>query len=63
MASSVLGVDLGNLVCAVEIRVASIEEVRRGMGSSGLVKCERNGKNGLYGSGWSRSCEERSGTS
>ena len=38
MASSVLGVDLGNLVCAIEIRVASIEEVRRGMGSSGFVE-------------------------
>ena len=37
-ASSVLGVDLGNLVCACDMRLARTDEVSSGIGSSGFVE-------------------------
>ena len=40
-ASSVCGLDLGNWVCALDNRDVRTEEARRGMGSSGLLECER----------------------
>lgn len=46
-ASSVWGVDLGKWIWALEIRAVRTEEVRRGMGSSGLVLWLRRGRKGL----------------
>ena len=62
-ASSVFGFDLGDCVCAVERMLVKTEEASSGIGSSGLVECERYGTIGLYGSGCSRSLEARVGTS
>lgn len=55
--------DLGDCICAVERMLVRTEEANNGIGSSGLVECERNGRIGLYGSGCSRSLGARLGTS
>ena len=40
-ASSVFGFDLGDCVCAVASMLVKTEEASSGIGSSGLVECER----------------------
>lgn len=62
-ASSVCESDFGDCICAVERMLVRTDEANNGIGSSGLVECERKGTIGLYGSGCSRSLEARLGTS
>ena len=47
MAASIWGVDFGEEVWAAAIRVVRTEEVRRGMGSSGLELWVSRGRKGL----------------
>ena len=62
-ASSVLAFDFGDWICAVESIVVRTDEASNGIGSSGLVECERKGTIGLYGSECSRSFGVRLGAS
>lgn len=58
-ASSSLGNDLEEEVNDLEARLLSNDEARSGIGSSGFEDCDNSGKNGLYGSGSSRSLEAK----
>lgn len=54
IAVSIAGVPPGDDAAEAAIKLVRTVEVRRGIGSSGLVDCVRNGRSDLYGSGYSR---------
>ncbi len=62
-ASSSLGNDFEEVVNDFETRLLSNDEASNGIGSSGFEDCDSSGKNGLYGSGSSRSLEAKGGES